>query len=994
MKKILPALLSLIIVAFSQGAYAQGGVLPLNGSVSGNLTSATPDVYTVTTTSDGLLRLTFTTVSPADLYVTLYDNDGTTALSAQTESFNNSTAVVTVDGLATGTYKVKIIPFSTDYGAYTLADSLFTTPLANDVEPNGSVAAASVLGQNGSKTGHVGYYYNNLRDTTDWYKVTTTSDGLLRVYLTTDSGSIYSTTGTNPLDVNLTLYDNDGTTQLGAVEVFSGYKGTMGVITADGLAPGTYYIKIQPFSTNEFANYKITDSLFKAPLANDAEPNGTAATALTLPLNSSNTGNVGYYYNNFRDTTDWYKVTTTSNGLLRVYLTTDSGSIYSTTSTNPLDVNVTLYDNNGTTQLGSVEVFSGYVGATGVITEDGLAPGTYYIKVQPFSVNEFANYKITDSLFTATLANDAEPNGTAATAVTLPLNSSKNGNVGYYYNNFRDTTDWYKVTTTSDGLLRIYLTTDSGSIYSTTSTNPLDVNVTLYDNDGTTQLGFVEPFNGNKAATGVITEDGLAPGTYYIKVQPFSVNEFANYKITDSLFTATLANDAEPNGTAATALTLPLNSSKTGNVGYYYNRLRDTTDWYKVTTNGDGLLRLYVSTDSGSIQSNTSTNPLDLNVYLYDNDGTTQLGYAEVYSGYARATNLISTDGLAAGTYYIKVQPYSTSQFANYKITDSLFVSSVKNDSEYNGTTATALIFPPGSTAKGHVGYYYNNLRDTSDWYKLTTTTAGPLYLYLSSLWGNQYNNNSNNPLDMELYLYSSDGTTLLGSKEVYNGYNPAVDSLYLPDLAAGTYYVKVTNFSTTQFANYSLTNSAMAGGLLPVTFLNFDGVLENGKALLSWRTATELNNKGFKVERSYDGRTFAGIGFVPGHGNASLVNDYNYTDIKVQSGYNFYRLKQMDIDGNINYSSTIRLDFKNFAWSVLGNPVTANSWVQVQLAKSSKVALQIITSDGRVLQTINKGSLSAGTYSIPLSLGNVASGIYVVRLIVDNTSFSKMVVK
>ena len=987
--KILPSFFTCLLILFAVNANAQ--VLPLNGSVSGNVTSATPVVYTVTTTSDGLLRLTFKTVSPADLYVTLFDNNGTTAISAQTESFNNATVTVIADGLASGTYTVKIIPFSTAYGAYTLSDSLFTSRDAKDVEPNGTAATALVLPQNGGKTGHVGYYYNNLRDTTDWYKVTTTQDGLLRVYLTTDSASIHSTTSTNPLDVNMTLYDNDGVTSLGAVEVYNGNLPTTMFITKDGLAPGTYYIKIQPYSTTEFANYKVFDTLFTAPVVNDAEPNGTRATALVLPQNGSKTGHVGYFANNLRDTTDWYKVTTSADGLLRVYLTTSLGSTYSTTSTNQLDVNMTLYDNDGTTQLGAVEIFNGYGPATGFITKDGLAPGTYYIKVQPYSTTEFANYKVFDTLFTTPLANDAEPNGNRATALVLPQNGSKTGHVGYFANNLRDTTDWYKVTTTADGMLRVYLSTSLGSTYSTTTTNQLDVNMTLYDNDGVTQLGAVEVFNGYGPATGFITKDGLAPGTYYVKVQPYSTTEFANYKVFDSLFTTTLANDAEPNGTRATALVLPQNNSTTGHVGYYYNNNRDTTDWYKVTTTADGLLRVYLATDSAGKYSNSSTNPLDVNVTLYDNDGTTQLGAVEVFNGYNPATSLITKDGLEPGTYYIKVQTYSTSQFANYKLTDSLFVPQITADPEPNGSVATAALFVPNSSVKGHVGYYYNNQSDSADYYRLTTLTPGPLHFYLTSSRGTIYSNNS---LDMVLYLYSSNGTTLLGSREIFNGNNPASDSLVFANLAAGTYYVKVANFSTTEFGDYSLINSATAAGPLPVTFLNFDGHLDGDRALLTWSTATELNNKGFEIEKSSDGQSFADLAFVQGQGNSSITNTYNYTDNKIVSGSNYYRLKQVDIDGNSKYSAIIRLDFKKFDWAVFGNPVTTNSWVQLQLAKTSRVALQVIAIDGKIIKTINKGNIAQGTYSIPLSLDNAASGMYILRLIVDDQVYTKKITK
>ncbi len=219
--------------------------------------------------------------------------------------------------------------------------------------------------------------------------------------------------------------------------------------------------------------------------------------------------------------------------------------------------------------------------STVTFNTDGLSSGIYHVKISPHSGNDFGNYTLSDSLFTTSLANDTEPNGAAATAIVLPFNGSKTGHVGYYYNNQRDTADWYKVTTTADGLLKIYLATERGSIY---SNNFMDINLTLYDNDGTTALGFVQvyDFNLGGPAKDSITADGLEPGTYYVKVQSRNSADFENYTISDSLFTPPLANDIEPNGTKATAIVLPLKGSKTGHVGYYYNNQRDTTDWYKV----------------------------------------------------------------------------------------------------------------------------------------------------------------------------------------------------------------------------------------------------------------------------------------------------------------------------------------------------------------------------------------------------------------------------
>ena len=180
----------------------------------------------------------------------------------------------------------------------------------------------------------------------------------------------------------------------------------------------------------------------------------------------------------------------------------------------------------------------------------------------------------------------------------------------------------------------------------------------------------------------------------------------------------------------------------------------------------------------------------------------------------------------------------------------------------------------------------------------------------------------------------------------------------------------------------------------LPVIWLNFNGIPLNNETYLSWSTATEINNKGFEVQKSMNGQTFTGIGFVTGAGNSSLINNYSYTDTKVLSGSNYYRLKQIDLDGRFSYSPVIKLDYSKFEWAVMGNPVNSNSWVQLQLDKTANVSLQIIAINGEIIKTINKGIISAGTYSILLNLPEISTNMYIVRLIVNGEAFSKKIIK
>ncbi|MEP6683403.1 MAG: choice-of-anchor J domain-containing protein [Parafilimonas sp.] len=181
---------------------------------------------------------------------------------------------------------------------------------------------------------------------------------------------------------------------------------------------------------------------------------------------------------------------------------------------------------------------------------------------------------------------------------------------------------------------------------------------------------------------------------------------------------------------------------------------------------------------------------------------------------------------------------------------------------------------------------------------------------------------------------------------------------------------------------------------VLPVTLLNFTGSIKNNAAFLNWSTANETNNKGFEVELSHDNQNFSSLSFVAGHGTTTAINQYSFTDFKVLSGTNYYRLKQIDNDGNYQYSSIVKLDLKKFDWTIFGNPSANNTLIRLQTEGQNNVMIQVVSLNGQVIQVINKGSLSPGTYDIPLNFKNVSNGMYVVRLSVDKAVYSKKIIK
>ncbi len=116
---------------------------------------------------------------------------------------------------------------------------------------------------------------------------------------------------------------------------------------------------------------------------------------------------------------------------------------------------------------------------------------------------------------------------------------------------------------------------------------------------------------------------------------------------------------------------------------------------------------------------------------------------------------------------------------------------------------------------------------------------------------------------------------------------------------AFGKYYLEfpVTNFS--EFWIY-------APGLtpLPLTFISFNAKKQNDDVLLKWKTADEKNVSHFEIERSFDARNFETIGkeiALNQAENVYLFNDLTIKNIFVPKAY--YRIKQVDVDGNYSYS-------------------------------------------------------------------------------------------
>jgi len=180
----------------------------------------------------------------------------------------------------------------------------------------------------------------------------------------------------------------------------------------------------------------------------------------------------------------------------------------------------------------------------------------------------------------------------------------------------------------------------------------------------------------------------------------------------------------------------------------------------------------------------------------------------------------------------------------------------------------------------------------------------------------------------------------------------------------------------------------------LAVTFVSFNGNVEDKYNNLRWNVQNEINDKGFDVERRYaDESTFTDIGFVQSN-TSSSSNQYNFDDNGVDLGKAdvFYRLKHIDLDGNAAYSATIMLARKVSTNLVEYISVNGNNlYIRLNNGNSNQqINAQIFDMAGRILTNKNIPYQSQN-----IDISNLAKGVYVLRLFNNNgVQFSQKFVK
>ena len=201
-----------------------------------------------------------------------------------------------------------------------------------------------------------------------------------------------------------------------------------------------------------------------------------------------------------------------------------------------------------------------------------------------------------------------------------------------------------------------------------------------------------------------------------------------------------------------------------------------------------------------------------------------------------------------------------------------------------------------GSTtvSRGHtlqVGVGLDNIT-LARYYRITPTNDTGLD---ASMVFNYFNDELSSGLaanETSLILFSSDdgGASWTGQS---GSNDPANDNISLIHINA--------------FSDWTI--SVRSGVVLPISLISFEGVKLNRENLISWKTASEMNNAYFTVERSVDGKYFETLIHANGAGISTEIKSYSFTDKNFQMGINYYRLRQTDFNGEYSFSEIVLID-------------------------------------------------------------------------------------
>lgn len=459
-----------------------------------------------------------------------------------------------------------------------------------------------------------------------------------------------------------------------------------------------------------------------------------------------------------------------------------------------------------------------------------------------------------------------------------------------------------------------------------------------------------------------------------VQQQVLSTKVFSIY-FPDSL-TGFMANDlgqvAKTTNSGETWTVISTGTSNALRYGFFHNSFLG----YFVGTNGT-IIKTTSGGDSWIVQSSGTANMLvsisfpSLNVGYAVGDGNTIIKTTNGGQNWFPINSPISTDYRAV--HFVDTLTGWISGFYGSLLKTTNGGATWIQYPVFTNQTIRDIDFPTQSIGylAGNYGLVYKTTNSGTSWIQQSTATGSVLndlfflnedrgyavgttgaILYTSNGGLNWYNQSSSTNNDLYCVCFTN--------QDVGYCVGGASESIYLKTINGG-------------------------GGVLPVELTYFTGQAENQKIVLKWKTASELNNNGFEIQRKDSKSDFRTIGFVQGGGTTSIPKEYFYSDYNLSSEKYFYKLKQIDFNGRYEYSNVIEIDFLSIDKFTLEqnfpNPFNPSTKIIYQLPLANEVSLKVYDVLGNEVATIVNEYKEAGRYEAQFNGSELTSGIYFYEL-------------
>ncbi len=170
----------------------------------------------------------------------------------------------------------------------------------------------------------------------------------------------------------------------------------------------------------------------------------------------------------------------------------------------------------------------------------------------------------------------------------------------------------------------------------------------------------------------------------------------------------------------------------------------------------------------------------------------------------------------------------------------------------------------------------------------------------------------------------------------------------------------------------------------LPVELLYFTAV-SSEDVTLSWSTSTEINNDYFLIERSEDGSNFYEIGRINGNGNSSEVLEYSFIDRFVYSSIEYYRIKQVDFDGQFEYFKVLQVttNVEDQLNEIVAYPTTVqDNFLKISSSNPMLIRdIKFFNLSGGLSKNLIENATQLNSLNYQINISDLEKGIYLVKL-------------